>query len=333
MKIFILPILILLPSVALSAPRGHGVGNGGDGYYYRSTKKVVLRDLLETGLAKVAIDSAGAKTTRFTAREYPLLASESERTKLAVKLTEINSALPGFGDVLARVMDQYAWVFVDVPLALVEHQDNVIGEVSGAELRQLANRLGLVIRVHGPSWNLMNAENRIALILHEVIEALLTPKPGHNSGLTQSTLKARELTSLLFMPDLLDRSSLILKTAFEGEMNLPWWQLEGFSKAQSPYFIEIENAQERQNRTAPGTKSERAKLAKELCAAQSSFEIRAHGRPYQILISKYESDFGPQLYSVLKEHDIEALQASIDIKSPSCLLETSRALLKIYSQQ
>ncbi|MBX3018759.1 MAG: hypothetical protein KF767_12780 [Bdellovibrionaceae bacterium] len=327
--------------IAWSAPRGHGVGNGGDGYYFPATGDIFVRDLFESGLHLSKIPP-GEVDNRFLRYDWPMLQTDRERLTMAIKLTELNRALPGFGDTLSSVAESYTWLFIDTPLAIVEHEEGLIDAVEGAEVRQLAIRLGTIIRIHRDSWNRMTDENRIALVFHELIEALLSPHPRDDGSWAQSNLKARELTGLLFHPQIVDQGPRLMRHSFMPTLELPWTELRNYRNlGPQPLRLGISRNGHRSTTwsIARINRGERRQATREICALTEKdrerfsvgIELEGRLRPYSVEMKSYSASFGQQNYSVVRERaSATLLQMKLNASLPGFHCE--RDLTEVLSQ-
>lgn len=190
-------ILGLLFSVsAFSGVRD--IGNGGAGVIVDG--KPVLLDLFEMGLTNGFIENQISPIDEFTKAAQAVYAlTKAEQILLAQKLTEIDSISPRAALLLARGLQEYAWEILDVDL-------NVIPEPSPLKVEtvQLANRLGSIIRFQQSYWDAMSSENRVALVLHEIVYAYAPVTPvcedlGPGLFSKQDSVPVRELIGVLFL--------------------------------------------------------------------------------------------------------------------------------------
>lgn len=219
-----LAALLIFTLIPFSArPWGHVVGNGGDGYLMIDSGKVYLRDLVEAGLEEdtvipTDVDPYLLKTVQFIPIPDP---SESLRTKLARKLTEINKAHWGLGDYLLYTMKMYTWRFVSFPLEIIPTDGNIIA-VPRSEFVQIANRMNTTIRIQKDLWSKMSEENQLALLLHEAVYSLILPESDDTGKSFQSSVKTREIVGLLFSRDFAVRGSAVIERTLRPVLDLPW---------------------------------------------------------------------------------------------------------------
>lgn len=167
LRMFIL-LVCLLVSPALLA--GTFFGNSGDGV--DDGVHLYVRDLFESGTATQPYFGT-ISDPRFE-RQFNLAHFQELRPLMARKLSDLNRAYDGLGDLLLQAIAMYHWEFTDLPLELIPDIEQVKLPESVRRV-QLANRLGGSILISRPSWSRLDLSNRVALILHEASYSLLVP--------------------------------------------------------------------------------------------------------------------------------------------------------------
>lgn len=215
MKKILIPILSLLSSINCFAEGGK-VGNGGstaliDGKYY-------LIDLIEAGIEKSAslpskesvdrlnqiCDSNSSYREYNTACQYwdtripyyfEKYLSEDSWKKLLTLIDETDDldAL-----VLFKSIIYFDWRFVDKPLVSINDIESPI-DLSKLDVYQTATRKDNTITINTRIWNNMTEENKVALILHELLYSLVRPVPTSDGKfMDQDSWKARKVTASYF---------------------------------------------------------------------------------------------------------------------------------------
>lgn len=172
------------------------VGNGGEGVEYDG--KVVVYDLFSFGVHKNPYFGAQSDPL-FPALPSPKeLGFEYPKDLLQQKLTDLNRIAPGMGDYVLMTMNSYTWVLQDFPLTPIKRIDDPVILPTGARLTQIANRLGMTIRIHKDTWGRLDDANKVALIVHESIFSLVRPMPVQGGFQVQSSRTAREIVGGFF---------------------------------------------------------------------------------------------------------------------------------------
>ncbi|WP_413291221.1 hypothetical protein [Bdellovibrio sp. HCB337] len=195
-----LSCLLLVPPTFAAV---RDIGNGGAGVLVNG--EPVLFDLYEIGVEKPEIDEVVVPLPLYVERASRMdILTEREARLLAIKLTEIREVSPKFADYLVLALNQYIWRLVDQPLKPIEEETPV--EID-AEVVQLANRLGTIIRIQSGYWGKMSEANKVALVLHEVIYGLAPATyMANGSGLqVQDGPKVRQIVGYIFLPELKKR--------------------------------------------------------------------------------------------------------------------------------
>lgn len=326
-------IFSMFCSLAMAAPRGHGVGNGADGYYFSSTGRTYVRDLFDRGLHESTMP-VGRIESRLSLRPYPLLTSASGQRKMAQKLTELNRIIPGIANVLRLAIDTHEWQFVNTPIPIMEFVHTAI---PGAVVVRIANRDGRRIIVDQHRWLELSAENQIAVILHECFEALLIPRLQLGGSYLQSNLKTRELVAAAFSQQQGIDAKSIFKSLMTTETNMPWDFIEDYHRDPPPPIqISIVSPRGRQSQSwnigLQQLQGGSTRIGQRICEswksrknAPAKLRITAHLRPYDLRMSPYEAEFGTQLYSSIHARSkTRYTKDMIPTNYPDCLEELER---------
>jgi hypothetical protein len=190
LKTFLAPLTLaaLITAPSFAGERG---GNGGDGIEIDG--KLYVLDLVEAGVEIGNLnphhsdDLEGLEKLRVRlANRIPRSASEA----LALKLQRLQSASPVFAEVLLQAIELYNWRLVNSALVNIKDENTLLDYEN---LVQLAIRRNANILIDRTQWERLDAYNQSALILHEVIYALVKPIEGK-----QDSVAAREIVGHLY---------------------------------------------------------------------------------------------------------------------------------------
>lgn len=184
----------------LSWKEGHG------GYAVTYKGKTSLMDFIENGIeSRPFFDARVFPDQNILSNVEAIFYNEtaSFQEKLAQKLTEIDKYSSELSfSYLAGIMS-YNWIFVDFDLKPTPDIDS-IAQLPGAIYTPLANRRQQTILIHSPSWKKLDDANKVGLILHELNYSMVVPTFDRllltNVDMRLGSMKARELTSYLFLP-------------------------------------------------------------------------------------------------------------------------------------
>ncbi|MCM2279674.1 MAG: hypothetical protein NDJ89_16490 [Oligoflexia bacterium] len=191
---------------AVPASGGIEVGNGGQGVVLGD--RLFLLDLVESGMeSSVFIDSSaeadsvidGIFRDRLTAAFREL-----EDLPLALvlrKFEEIRRIDEPLSFALLLAAEKLRWAPVETELEAIPDRAGVVA-VSRYEVVQLAVRAGRSVRVYLPGWRRLDPSNRAALLVHELVYALMKPNRRSDGFSEQEGIRAREITAYLFSSDL-----------------------------------------------------------------------------------------------------------------------------------
>lgn len=194
---FLFSILVLSSSLCLADYLR--VGNGGEGYLVLKT--LYTRDLFEYDIHKTPWfgDQEDYLLKHHIQDWNPLQLSVKEHRLLVRKLTDLNRAQAFLGDDILAALQFFQWRYVDDALHLIEPDE--VRRVINPDLRvPIANRLFQSILINKAHFQRLDAENKIALILHEAIYALI--KPRYYTGRTNQSLSlTRQIVAGFFSED------------------------------------------------------------------------------------------------------------------------------------
>ncbi len=186
MKTKIILVLLIFYTSQIQASSESGPGNGGDGIVRIENGKtrVYLLDLVEAGVEKIPVFNWTIKVqpqieeridlalNRFKMKEREL---RNLKKHLTQKLSELYKQSPLGAFYILRAIELYQWNFVNSELLDVKDEDSVLS-FGSEELVQLAIRRDLIIRVNKSLWKKMTLAHQVALILHEALYAVISPK-------------------------------------------------------------------------------------------------------------------------------------------------------------
>ncbi|MBX3041986.1 MAG: hypothetical protein KF789_14865 [Bdellovibrionaceae bacterium] len=207
-----LPFLALLffPLSLLAAPLFNStlVGNGGEGIL-TDDSRLYTRDLFELSLHEnPAFGSESDPHLRAKLQIWnPLALSRQQQSLLLRKLTDIKKAFPPLAFGLVSVLQHYQWSYTDMPLVLLEDESRL--QIPTEKRVSIANRYLSSILIQRAEFEKLDDANKVALILHEAIYALVLPQkvaPSLEIEI-QSAAFTRQVTALLFSTNL-DAESL-----------------------------------------------------------------------------------------------------------------------------
>ncbi|RZA05007.1 MAG: hypothetical protein EOP11_13840, partial [Proteobacteria bacterium] len=67
----------------------------------------------------------------------------------------------------------------------------------------------MAIRIHRPSWDRLDENNKAALVLHEVIYSLVRPVPNRQGDWIQPASTARFITAQVFTKGFLEKQASV----------------------------------------------------------------------------------------------------------------------------
>ncbi len=204
MKVYVLILIAALaPSLSHAKSGGDIAGNGGDGVIINN--KPYLYDLVE----------AGVQTEPDFDNQLEILPNirmnlEKAFPKphglnldlLARKLTEIYSVDKMFGASLLYAMKQYSWRWIDRNLYDVPDDGDTVVVVDKKNMVQLAVRYSRSVTIDRKLWQELDEANQVALVLHEMIYAMIKPEQISDNAWEQNANLARQITGYLFTGDL-----------------------------------------------------------------------------------------------------------------------------------
>ena len=204
-------ICLLTLNAAHAAPGGDVIGNGGDGVVIEG--QLYLLDLVEFGNFKLPYFDPNS---RAESSDLAVLKSIShlpvDHSLLARKIGEIRALSPLLADSLLQAIRMYTWRLVSYELVDVGDENTVVN----LPRTQIAIRSRKAIMIFENELLRLNDANRVALILHEMIYAMITPvKTRAASRLEyQQSSVAREINSYLFTESLRSEGHAGLRKLF-----------------------------------------------------------------------------------------------------------------------
>jgi hypothetical protein len=265
------------------------VGSGGEGVLQDG--KLRLRDLLDLGGGKKAYFGEVADSFYISRLRNSELPESINKKRLAIKLTDFDALSPHLGDYLMDILDAYQWAFTEEALALLPERETIHDSIKRIPI---ANRYLERIVIHRPSWNELPPDDRIALLIHEAVYALLRPECGLGSEnvCVQSAKRARDIVAFGFISPPRPLSTAMLNDLLlprdigscphrKVNLEINFWRTSG------KRFVML--AQSRLQ--TPLETQERESLVKRKCGESIKLagndpglrlEIRAHRKPYVI---------------------------------------------------
>ena len=196
MKKILMVLALFLVTHEASAQK---TGNGGDGL--RLNGKLYLLDLVEAGVEKNPYFSNLATLNPETLKRLQVALPEKNinLNLVALKLAEIANLDKVFAESILQTIEMYSWNWVNAALVDIKDEDSSLNYPE-ADLVQIAIRRGQSIKISQDAWAILDEAQRVALIFHESIYALVEPKNEK-----QSSPRAREVVGYLFMEELSKR--------------------------------------------------------------------------------------------------------------------------------
>ena len=192
-------ICLLSLNAVRAAPGGDVIGNGGDGVVVDG--QLYLLDLVEFGNHKRPYIDANAKAEENDLATLSKVAHlPIDRALLAKKISEIRTISPILADSLVQAVRMYTWNLVDYDLVDVGDENTIVD----LPRTQIAIRTRKMILINQTAIERLDAINRVALILHEVIYAMILPTRilDRREWFYQKSFVAREINAYLFSEDL-----------------------------------------------------------------------------------------------------------------------------------
>ena len=181
--------------MTLSAFAGPSVvGNGGNGVFLEENFYVL--DLVESDSHVQPFMKDPAVAFYYDRIKYALHAFQDPALVRAVaqKITELGALDLIYTEALLRTFEAVRWNLVNYRLVLMP----VITPVA-AQLHQIAIRTSDNILIDQQYWNLLNIQNRVALLIHEANFILIRPSPiADDTAFQKSAFQSRLLTGYLF---------------------------------------------------------------------------------------------------------------------------------------
>lgn len=197
---------------------GHFVGNGGE--VLRISGQFYLRDLYEGGVhlnpfVGDSIDETIRRRIQNSAQVQSLNELGVDPVLLAKKLTDLNTLSPNLGHYVLSAIEYYQWNIVASSLGKLQDTAPVL-DIPEADRFVAANRLMNSIRLANspdlPLWDLLSAEGRVALVLHEALYSLTQVECENRdrSRCAQNPLFSREAVAAVFSENQVKKASISL---------------------------------------------------------------------------------------------------------------------------
>lgn len=182
------------------------IGNAGEGYLI--DKGLFTRDLYDYDLhLQPWIGTNADPLLKKAVNKWnPLELSEHECDLLAQKLTDLNQAKKYLGDDFLLILQFFSWTWTNENLVLLQ-PDEIRRSIDESKRVSIANRYLQSIVINKASFQKLNSENKIALILHEVVFSLITTE--FNPQGIQSLSMARQIVAGLFNKQVLFSSGFL----------------------------------------------------------------------------------------------------------------------------
>jgi len=189
----------------LSHAGGGGPGNGGDAIFYNG--KWTLLDLAEAGVTDPVLPADRQKqiqslpkalfskidTTVDEKFSNPKFSSKfKDELKAFLALSEGSLLFP-----LLSGIQLYDWRLTGLLEPIGDNQDGPL-DLKRYSVKHLASRIDSSIEISEDVFNLLSPEQQTALIVHEVLYALLNVTKGADGFDYQSSWRAREVVGALF---------------------------------------------------------------------------------------------------------------------------------------
>lgn len=229
MNKFILIFLVTFASMtSFAGPRI--VGNGG--IAVQDGTKLYMLDLYERSIHNRPFYNPGVKPTKDVQESMTKIFGMADMdgvpvNRLIQKMSEVFAKNYDLGVKLTTALEKIDWRLVDSPLIPT---DDVRTPLEGLELKQVAIRLNNTVYISEALWAKLDADNKIALLLHEAAYFLVKPTEvveGVKYTFQDATL-ARKLTGVLFTK----------RFAIEG----PTFENSGFAFNKSTFYKDAQTA-------------------------------------------------------------------------------------------
>lgn len=174
---------------------GSLVGNGGGGIL--DGGKIYVLDLYETGTAKAPfIEKSLGANRDFTFSKWNAEVDFDHRL-LAQKIDELNRRFTDLGDFVVDAFNFFAVTFADEPLTLLCDEEAPCrpGQV------QLAIRRFRSIYLDRQMWRQLDAEQKVALLIHEGVYSYARVKCDPSGMCRQVSHEIRPIVGQLFSPN------------------------------------------------------------------------------------------------------------------------------------
>ena len=241
-KIF--AMIVLFCQLTYAAPGGDVIGNGGDGVVING--QLYLLDLVEFGNFRAPYFDPSSQASASDIEQLNVLEDiPVDRDLIARKIAEIRKQSPLLAEVLLQGIRMYSWHLAAYELIDVGDENTVVN----LPRTQIAVRSRKTILVSETEVTRLDAANRVALVFHEAIYALIRPKKitGEKGSFEyQQSSVAREINSYIFSKKLSSRGLEGLEKIVRIESGGPYLPIDEYiakttrAKVGSGFFFDTE---------------------------------------------------------------------------------------------
>lgn len=207
-------VAIFIFIYSLSAQTGVLIGNGGGGV--RIGNKVFLSDTFHLPYIRTefGIEIPRSLVGELENKEFLIEKLKVDKERFASSLARLESLFPGLGILVLEILDRTNILFVSQELPLVKHS---IGSNTRRNV-QVAIRHLDAIYISQPTYDLMDADNKILLWIHEALFFIVRPSCNDDICYQQATA-VENIVRLIFDPFNLDRK--LFRAKLINLINLP----------------------------------------------------------------------------------------------------------------
>jgi hypothetical protein len=187
-------------------------GNGGDAV--KSEQGLYLLDLVEAGsehdvetLEPVANAFFKAELNRLQNQVFETL----PKAYLASKLSQIHKKNKVLAIAMMSSLKELSWKWVQFVLPDIQDEGSTLS-IPRDQLLQAAFRVNQTVQIHKGTWDQLDERNQAALLLHEVLFALMEPERT-STGMDMNSPRVRTLVGFIFSKEFNQKSlDLVLQT-------------------------------------------------------------------------------------------------------------------------
>lgn len=214
-------ILFLIATLAIGSQSfAWREGNGGDGV--KIGNKIYLLDLVEAGNEQLPIETPDLATGFLKAeiQAWAQKLSQPVPEKLiASKLGEIAQKNQVLALAILTGLQKLTWNWVSFQLTDLKDEGNKL-KIPREQLVQLALRVNQTIQIQKQGWDQMDDRNKVALLFHEVVYALMVPERS-SDGMDMNSPRVRTLIGFLFSKNFLNESMNLVLTTEAPHLSFP----------------------------------------------------------------------------------------------------------------